>query len=152
MPVISQVGYLEDKCAERHGVGVPASFELQYTTKRFETGVVAYQYAIPTTMARSGSTKARTNSTIGLGIGHRTIISQTPSIAATATTPTRANASNAPPGPATPSMRLLFEKNPTPIVPPIVINCDVLANLQCLARRTSSHEDMPRSKTSSIRS
>ena len=157
MPVIGQVGHFEDKGTERHCVGVPALFKSCNTTSLSELRVVAYQYAIPTTMARSGSTKARTNSTMGLGIGHRTIISQTPSIAAIATRPTRANASNAPPGPATPSMRLLFEKKPTPIVPPMAINCNDLAKVQHLgmkdmvSRRYARIEDIVCSSSTSVK-
>jgi hypothetical protein len=82
---------------------------------------VTDQYAIPTTIARSRSTKARTNSIIAFDIGQRTIISQIPSITVIATTPTTPNARRTPPGPEIARISPVFVPKPMPIVPLIVM-------------------------------
>jgi hypothetical protein len=77
---------------------------------------------MPTTIARSPSTKAATNSIMAFGIGHMTINSQIPSITHIATTPTTPKAMRSPPGPDTARTLPLVVANPIPIVPPIAIN------------------------------
>lgn len=82
----------------------------------------ADQYPIPITIAKSLSTNARTNSIIAFGIGHITIISQTPSITAIATIPTTPNATKTPPGPEIAKANPVVVAKPMPMVPEIVIN------------------------------
>jgi len=77
---------------------------------------------MPTTIARSPSTKAATNSIMAFGIGHITINSQIPSTTNIATIPTTPKAMRSPPGPDIASTLPVVVANPMPIVPPIAIN------------------------------
>jgi hypothetical protein len=95
---------------------------VSFVEEKRRTSLEAHQYAIPTTMAKSRSTKARTNSIIALEIGQRTIISQIPSMTAIATTPTTANAVSTPAGPDIARTSPVVVANPSPIVPPMAIN------------------------------
>ena len=110
-PVLMDAEYLVPPTLLPWGCIVPA-----------HRNIGTHQYVIPTTIAKSGSTKARTNSIMALDIGHSTIISQTPSITNIATSPTTPKAMRTPPGPDIASTSPLVVANPSPIVPLNVMN------------------------------